>query len=113
MTTQALLQVRVHPSSVNSQLQMPQPPEQGASHTCPVMIFDEVTRGEAMLYVRQCTAVGAHALLLVCAHLRIAPEEEQSSSTGEPAGLQHIRCPFCSSIAGAQALLLCEFVASA
>ncbi len=78
----------MHPSSVNSQLQVPQPAEQGASHTCPVMIFDEITRGEAMLYVRQCTAVGAHALLLVCTHLRIAPEEEPRSSTGEPAGLR-------------------------
>ena len=68
------LQVRIHPSSINSQLTVPEPAP-GSSGECPIVLFEEITRGEAQLYVRQCTLAEAHALLLVAAHLGISQDE--------------------------------------
>ena len=56
--------MRIHPSSINNQLMVAEPP-QGSSGECPIILFEEITRGEAQLYVRQCTLATAHALLLV------------------------------------------------
>jgi hypothetical protein len=54
--------VRVHISSVNSGLAAPPPPRRRAAALppCPLMIFEEVTRNESQLVVRQCTAVNPH-----------------------------------------------------
>ena len=41
----------------------------GGPCLAPLLIFDELTRGESYLYVRQCTAVNAPALLLVASNL--------------------------------------------
>lgn len=62
----AAAQVRVHMSSVNAGLFAPSSPpcRQQAPRPCPLMIFEEVTRNESQLTVRQCTAVNAH----VCPH---------------------------------------------
>ena len=75
------LQVRIHPSSINNQLTVPEP-AQGSSGECSIVLFEEITRGEAQLYVRQCTLAGAHALLLVAAHLGIS-QDEPSEQEGE------------------------------
>ena len=58
----AAAQVRVHMSSVNAGLFAPPSPprRQQAPRPCPLMIFEEVTRNESQLTVRQCTAVNAH-----------------------------------------------------
>ena len=79
-----LLQVRIHPSSINNQLMVAEPP-QGSSGECPIILFEEITRGEAQLYVRQCTLATAHALLLVAAHLGISQDEPgEEEVAGEP-----------------------------
>lgn len=75
-----LLQVRIHPSSINNQLTVPDPPPGSPSPSAgdpPIILFEEITRGEAQLYVRQCTLASAHALLLVAAHLGISQDEPQ------------------------------------
>ena len=69
-----LCQVTIHPSSINSQLAPPEPPR-GQPQPCQVILFEEVTRGESQLYVRQCTAASPHALLLVAAHLGVSQED--------------------------------------
>lgn len=81
------VQVRIHPSSINNQLTVPDPAP-GSSGQCPIILFEEITRGEAQLYVRQCTLAGAHALLLVAAHLGISedePLEQEEAGTCYPA----------------------------
>lgn len=55
-------------SSVNSGMKAARPAK-GAPRMAPLLIFDELTRGESYLYVRQCTAVNAGALLLVASNL--------------------------------------------
>ena len=73
--------VRVHASSVNSNLRPPPPPplskESGSGgkplHPCPLVVFDELTRSESSLYVRQTTAVGAHPLLFVAERVSRRP----------------------------------------
>jgi len=68
--------VRIHPSSINSQLTVPDSAP-GAAGDCPIILFEEITRGEAQLYVRQCTLASPHALLLVAAHLSLSQEQAQ------------------------------------
>ena len=72
--------MRIHPSSINNQLTVPDPPP-GSSGECPIILFEEITRGEAQLYVRQCTLASAHALLLVAAHLGISQAEREEQET--------------------------------
>lgn len=76
--------MRIHPSSINNQLTVADP-AQGSSGECPIILFEEITRGEAQLYVRQCTLASAHALLLVAAHLGICQDEpEEQEDAGKP-----------------------------
>jgi len=80
----AYMQVRIHPSSINSQLSVPDS-SSADSQQCPIILFEEITRGEAQLYVRQCTLASPHALLLVAAHLALSQEDTQhDDSTGLP-----------------------------
>ena len=73
--------VRIHASSVNSNLRPPPPPPlprcgdgRGTpQHPCPLVVFDELTRSESSLYVRQTTAVGAHPVLLVAERVSRQP----------------------------------------
>ena len=77
--------VRIHASSVNSNLKPPPPPPLSSSsreggggggrplHPCPLVVFDELTRSESSLYVRQTTAVGAHPILFVAERVSRQP----------------------------------------
>lgn len=76
-------QVMIHPSSVNNQLAIPEP-HQGQGHPCHVVLYDEVTRGESQLYVRQCTAASPHALLMVAAHLGVSQDEDDGQEEEQP-----------------------------
>ena len=80
--------MRIHPSSINSQLSVPEPPP-GVAGDCPIILFEEITRGEAQLYVRQCTLASPHALLLVAAHLALSQENTQDDDS---AGLLPVQC---------------------
>ena len=88
----ACMQVRIHPSSINSQLSVPDS-SSADSQDCPIILFEEITRGEAQLYVRQCTLASPHALLLVAAHLALSQEQIQlDDSTGLPFVHLHEHC---------------------
>ena len=73
--------VRIHPHSINCKLHdIVRNNNNGADPTrakAPVLVcYDEATRGEALLYVRECTVVAAPALVLVagrcwCMHVEI------------------------------------------
>ena len=64
--------VRVHQASVNSSLSAPFPPTSGYA-PAPLVAYDEITRSEATLVVRQTTAVNAHAVLLTAERVTRAP----------------------------------------
>ena len=84
-------QVRIHVASVNSGLRAPAGAPRGPPRTCPLLIFDEVTRQEAALVVRQCTAVNPHALPLVAARLQtLAPADPlvQRQKNGRQRGIR-------------------------
>ncbi len=85
----ACMQVRIHPSSINSQLSVPDS-SSADSQDCPIILFEEITRGEAQLYVRQCTLASPHALLLVAAHLALSQEHTQHD---DPTGLPFMQLP--------------------
>jgi hypothetical protein len=67
--------VAVHPSSINSGIEFREPPA-GQLRACPLVIYDEITRGDTRLYVHQCTAVNPHFLPLVTSHLDILPDDD-------------------------------------
>lgn len=69
------MQVAIHPSSVNMGIDTSESSSEGP-RKCNLMIFDEVTRGDARLYVRQCTEVKLHFLALVAAHLTHSPDDD-------------------------------------
>ena len=86
------MQVRIHPSSINSQLSVPDS-SSADSQDCAIILFEEITRGEAQLYVRQCTLASPHALLLVAAHLALSQEHIQHDNpTGLPFVHLHEHC---------------------
>ncbi|KAK9814740.1 hypothetical protein WJX72_010718 [[Myrmecia] bisecta] len=77
--------ITIHPASVNSALEVPPPPP-GAPRLCPVMIFEEITRGDARMYVQAATAVNPHALILVAAHMRLAQDEDNDNQPAPEGG---------------------------
>ena len=87
----------IHPSSVNSQLAIPEPHERAHSHPCHIVLYDEVTRGESQLYVRQCTAASPHALLMVAAHLGVSQDEEDEDEEDQP-GVYPSATVYCESL---------------
>ncbi|KAA6424000.1 MAG: putative ATP-dependent RNA helicase DHX36-like [Trebouxia sp. A1-2] len=91
--------VRIHPSSINSQLSVPDS-SSADYQDCPIILFEEITRGEAQLYVRQCTLAKPHALLLVAAHLALSQEDTQHD---DPTEGQHVRYTDDGEVAAAAA----------
>jgi len=66
--------VKIHPHSVNCKLhdQVPRTAPDGAGKPAPVLVcFDDITRGESQMYVKETTVVSAAALVLVAASLTV------------------------------------------
>ena len=65
--------VRIHPSSINCKLHKDVCVEgdAGRARTPVLVCYDEATRGESLLYVRECTVVAAPALILVASSLTV------------------------------------------
>ncbi|KAI5000587.1 hypothetical protein ZWY2020_005176 [Hordeum vulgare] len=77
--------VRLHPHSSNFNLSF------NKSSGNPLMIFDEITRGDGGMYVKNCSVVGPYTLLLHATEIAVAPpddvsDEEDEGSSGDEAG---------------------------
>ncbi|WOK99561.1 DExH-box ATP-dependent RNA helicase DExH6 [Canna indica] len=72
--------VRLHPHSSNFNLSF------SKAVGCPLIIYDEITRGDGGMYVKNCSLVGPHPLLLLAMEMVVAPtndSDDDSSSTEE------------------------------
>ena len=65
--------VKIHPHSVNCKLhaRAPKTGSDGGKPAPMLVCFDDVTRGEAQVYVRECTTVSPAALVLVAGSLTV------------------------------------------
>ncbi|XVF60717.1 hypothetical protein PTKIN_Ptkin08bG0070700 [Pterospermum kingtungense] len=59
--------VRLHSQSINAKLS----PKK--SDDCPLIIYDEITRGDGDLFIRNCTVIGPLPLLLLATEIAVAP----------------------------------------
>ncbi len=66
--------MRIHASSLNAGADAPD----GADGECTAVIFEEVTRNEAFMYIASSTLVRPHFLPLVAAHVRHHEEPVRS-----------------------------------
>ena len=64
--------VKIHPHSVNSKLHAAAGAA-GAGDGPTLVCYDDITRGESQMYVRECTTVAAPALVLVTGSLAVEP----------------------------------------
>ncbi|KAL4422956.1 hypothetical protein ABPG75_009153 [Micractinium tetrahymenae] len=78
--------VRVHPASVNAKLSVPAP-EEGDPDFAAMVFFDEIMRGDAFMYMKSCTAMHPHPLLLVVAHVYVAQDSRGDAAEGEDEGM--------------------------
>uniref|UniRef100_A0A2P2LDZ3 RNA helicase n=2 Tax=Rhizophora mucronata TaxID=61149 RepID=A0A2P2LDZ3_RHIMU len=62
--------VRLHPHSLNFSLAF------GKTKGCPLIIYDEVTRGEMSMHVKNCTVIGPLPLLLLAREIAVAPAKD-------------------------------------
>ncbi|KAH9624022.1 hypothetical protein KSS87_008615 [Heliosperma pusillum] len=59
--------VSLHPASVNAKLSFKSPGD------CPLLVYDEVIRGDGGMHTRHCTLIGPLSLLLIAAEIVVAP----------------------------------------
>lgn len=62
--------VRLHPHSINFKLSFKESDEQ------PLIVFDEITRGDGGMHIRNCTVVGPLPLLLLGIDMAVAPAKD-------------------------------------
>lgn len=61
--------VRLHPHSINFKLSFRR------TEDCPLFMFDEVTRGDGGMHIRNCSVVGPLPLLLLATEIAVAPAQ--------------------------------------
>lgn len=71
--------VLLHPQSINFELSVNQ------TDSCPLIVYDEITRGDGGTHIRNCTVVGPLPLLIVAKEIAVAPAKENDK------GKRHIR----------------------
>lgn len=76
--------VRLHPSSIISKLSFKR------SNERPLLVYDEVTRGDGGLHTRNCTVIGPLPLLLVATEIVVAPgknndDDDEDDDSGSDA----------------------------
>ncbi|KAI3728618.1 hypothetical protein L6452_17257 [Arctium lappa] len=64
--------VRLHPQSVNSKLPFKK------KDVIPLVIYDEITRGDGGLNIRSCSIIGPLPLLLLATEIAVAPRDDDS-----------------------------------
>ncbi|KAJ4981951.1 hypothetical protein NE237_032788 [Protea cynaroides] len=62
--------VRLHPHSSNFKLSLDR------SNRRPLLIYDEITRGDGGMYIKNCTVVGPYPLLLLATDMVVAPSKQ-------------------------------------
>ena len=100
--------VKIHPHSVNAKLH-DAARSSGVADKGPTLVcFDDVTRGEAQLYVRECTAVSAASLVLVASSLTVealppagSARTAERSTNACSAGMAALRSARLGAAAGA------------
>jgi len=81
MTVRSGEKVRVHPRSVASKMDVVAKHEWEAR---PLLCFQELMRGEALLHVKECTRVPALAVVLVAGSLRLEMSSDEDPLEGLP-----------------------------
>lgn len=65
--------VRLHPHSTNYGLSLRK------SNDCPLIIYDEITRGDGGMVIRNCTVAGPLPLLLLATEIAVAPAKDDDN----------------------------------
>ncbi|XP_002978696.2 DExH-box ATP-dependent RNA helicase DExH6 [Selaginella moellendorffii] len=78
--------VRIHPQSSNFRLLVQQQFPDLNVYNDHLLVFDEVTRGESQVYIRNNTCVKPHPLLFFCTELSVAPLRSYREEEYEMAG---------------------------
>ena len=107
--------VKIHPHSVNAKLH-DAARSSGVADKGPTLVcFDDVTRGEAQLYVRECTAVSAASLVLVASSLtvealppaRLPPHDPEDAAAAAEAMMERDLAQAAQDAAN-EAVLVCD-----
>lgn len=69
--------VRLHPQSLNFKLSF------WKSNDYPLVIYDEITRGDGGMHIRNCTVIGPLPLLLLATEIVVAPAENDDEDDEE------------------------------
>ncbi|KAJ4828926.1 DExH-box ATP-dependent RNA helicase DExH6 [Turnera subulata] len=64
--------VRLHPQSLNSKLSLKK------TDQCPLIVYDEITRGDGGMHIRNCTIVGPLPLLLLATEIVVASAKDDA-----------------------------------
>lgn len=75
--------VRIHPSSVNGPKAGTQPESSLPGELPRILAFEELVRGEAYTFVRDCTAIAPHVLLLIAARLDVLEDLVETPAEGD------------------------------
>ncbi|XP_077253368.1 DExH-box ATP-dependent RNA helicase DExH6-like [Tasmannia lanceolata] len=94
--------VRLHPHSSNFKLSFSK-----SSHG-PLVIYDEITRGDGGMYIKNCTVVGPYSLLLLATEMVVAPahddddDDDESDEDVEASGSEEDEMDIHTSYSGQQ-----------
>ncbi|CAK9133202.1 unnamed protein product [Ilex paraguariensis] len=69
--------VLLHPHSTNFKLSFKK------SNDCPLIVYDEITRGDGGLHIRNCSVTGPLPLLLIATEIVVAPAKENDDDDDE------------------------------
>ncbi|XP_058107059.1 DExH-box ATP-dependent RNA helicase DExH6 isoform X2 [Magnolia sinica] len=72
--------VRLHPHSSNFKLSFSK-----SIHHRPLIIYDEITRGDGGMYIKKCTVVGPYPLLLLATEMVVAPAHDSDDGSDDDA----------------------------
>uniref|UniRef100_A0A0A9CL48 DEAD-box helicase OB fold domain-containing protein n=1 Tax=Arundo donax TaxID=35708 RepID=A0A0A9CL48_ARUDO len=71
------VKVRLHPHSCNFNLSF------SKSSGNPLVIYDEITRGDGGMYIKNCSVVGSYPLILLATEMVVAPPDDSDEEEGD------------------------------
>ncbi|KAL5976174.1 hypothetical protein ACLOJK_020504 [Asimina triloba] len=72
--------VRLHPHSSNFKLSFSK-----SFHHCPLILYDEITRGDGGMHIKKCSVIGPYPLLLLATEMVVAPPNDSDTDSDEDA----------------------------